>query len=43
MENRQWEFVGVLAVVDNLEVFWNFEKLKTGAQLAVYAQGRLSN
>jgi len=39
---RQWEFAGVLAVVENLEVFWNFEKLKTGAQLALYAQGRLS-
>lgn len=33
---------GVMAIVENLEVFWNFEKLKTGAQLAVYAQGRLS-
>ena len=42
LDGRQWEFTGLIAVVENLEVFWNFEKLKTGAQLAVYAQGRLS-
>ncbi len=42
LNGRQWEFAGVMAIVENLEVFWNFEKLKTGAQLAVYAQGRLS-
>ncbi len=39
---REWEYTGVLAVVENLEVFWNFEKLRTGAQMALYAQGRLS-
>ena len=33
---------GALAVVENLEVFCHFEKLKTDAQLAIYAQGRLS-
>ena len=42
LDGRQWGFAGVMAIVENLEVFWNFEKLKTGAQLAVYAQGRLS-
>jgi len=39
---REWEYTGLLAVVENLEVFWNFGKLTTGAQLALYAQGRLS-
>jgi hypothetical protein len=39
---RQWGFRGVLATVENLEVFWNFEKLETGAQLALYTQGRMS-
>lgn len=42
LEDRQWRYSGVLAIVENLEVFWNFEKLETGAQLALYAQGRLS-
>jgi hypothetical protein len=42
LDGRQWQFTGLMAVVENFEVFWNFEKLKTGAQLAVYAQGRLS-
>ncbi|EKD39161.1 MAG: hypothetical protein ACD_75C00490G0005 [uncultured bacterium] len=42
LDDQEWEFTGVMAVVENLEVFWNFEKLETGAQLAVYAQGRLS-
>jgi hypothetical protein len=42
LDGRQWEFSGVMAIVENLEVFWNFEKLKTGAQLAIYAHGRLS-
>jgi len=42
LDGRQWGFAGVMAIVENLEVFWNFEKLQTGAQLAVYAQGRLS-
>lgn len=43
LEGRLWEFSGVLAVVENLEVFYHFEKLKTYAQLAIYAQGRLSD
>jgi hypothetical protein len=42
LEDRQWRYSGVLAIVENLEVFWNVEKLETGAQLALYAQGRLS-
>lgn len=42
LEGRQWRYSGVIAIVENLEVFWNFEKLETGAQLALYAQGRLS-
>lgn len=43
LEDRQWRYSGVLAIVENLEVFWNVEKLETGAQLALYAQGRLSS
>lgn len=43
LDGRLWEFAGVLAIVENLEVFVNFERLKTGAQLALYAQGRLSS
>ncbi|MHB1184294.1 MAG: DUF7281 domain-containing protein [Desulfobulbia bacterium] len=39
--NQKWKFSGVLAIVENLEVFWNFEKLKTGAQLAIFSGGRL--
>jgi hypothetical protein len=42
LDDRQWGYDGVLAVVENLEVFWNFEKLETDAELALYAQGRLS-
>lgn len=42
LDDEQWQFSGVLAIVENLEVFWNFEKLETEAQLALYAQGRLS-
>jgi hypothetical protein len=40
--NRPWAFSGLLAVVENLEVFQNFEKLGIDAPLALYAQGRLS-
>ena len=42
LDNRQWQYSGVLAIVENFEVFWNFEKLNTEAQLALYAQGRLN-
>lgn len=42
IDDRQWRYDGTLAVVENLEFFWNIEKLNTGAQLALYAQGRLS-
>jgi hypothetical protein len=39
---REWEYTGLLAVVENLEVFWHFEKLGTGVEMALYAGGRLS-
>jgi hypothetical protein len=39
---RAWEYSGTLAVVENLEAFWNFEKIGTGAPMAIYAGGRLS-
>lgn len=42
IDDRQWRYDGTLAVVENLEFFWNIEKLNTGVQLALYAQGRLS-
>lgn len=42
IDDRQWRYDGTLAIVENLEFFWNIEKLNTGAQLALYAQGRLS-
>jgi hypothetical protein len=40
---REWKYTGILAVVENFEVFWNFEKLGTGAPMALYARGRLSS
>lgn len=43
LDDRQWSYSGVLTIVENLEVFWNIEKLETGSQLALYAQGRLSS
>lgn len=42
-EDTQWGFSGVVAFVENLEVFWNFEKLEIEADLAIYAQGRLNS
>lgn len=39
----QWGFAGIIAFVENLEVFWNFEKLDIGADIAIYAQGRLNS
>ena len=42
IDDRQWRYDGTLAIVENLEFFWNIEKLNTGAQLALYTQGRLS-
>ena len=42
IDDRQWRFAGTLAIVENLEFFWNIEKLNTGVQLALYTQGRLS-
>jgi len=41
-QSHQWGYAGIVAVVENLEVFWNFEKLKIEARLVLYAQGRLS-
>ncbi len=38
-----WGFSGIVAFVENLEVFWNFEKLEIGADIAIYAQGRLNS
>lgn len=43
LDDRQWRYSGVLVIVENLEAFWNVEKFETGAQLALYAQGRLSS
>jgi len=42
-EDTQWGFSGIVALVENLEVFWNFEKLKIEADIAIYAQGRLNS
>lgn len=39
--DRQWSFRGLLAVVENLEVFHHFERIGTKAQLAIYSGGRL--
>lgn len=42
-EKTSWGFSGRVALVENLEVFWNFEQLKIEADVAIYAQGRLNN
>ena len=39
----RWGFSGVVAFVENLEVFWNFEKLEIEADIAIYSQGRLNS
>lgn len=39
----QWGFTGIIAFVENLEVFWNFEKLGIPVDLAIYTQGRLNS
>jgi hypothetical protein len=31
LDDREWSYAGTLAIVENLEVFWNFEKLETNA------------
>jgi hypothetical protein len=36
-----FRFSGNLAVVENLEVFWNIEKVSLEVDLALYAEGRL--
>nr|MBF0221336.1 hypothetical protein [Desulfobulbaceae bacterium] len=42
-EKTLWGFSGTVAFVENLEVFWNFEKLDIKADIAIYAQGRLNS
>jgi len=41
-DDKVWGFCGKLAVVENLEVFWHIEKIDPSVDLALYAQGRLS-
>ncbi len=41
-DEKVWGFSGVLAVVENLEVFWNIEKIDPSVDLALFAQGRMS-
>jgi len=38
---KTWGYSGSLAIVENLEVFWNIEKTSS-LDLALYAQGRLN-
>ena len=37
-----WGFSGTLAIVENLELFWNIEQISPEVELALYAQGRLT-
>ncbi|MFO7534866.1 MAG: DUF2220 family protein [Kiritimatiellia bacterium] len=39
---RFWTLSGVVAVVENLECFLHFERMKVAADVALYAKGRLS-
>ena len=41
-ENSYWSFEGNVALVENLEVFWNVEKI-IDVDLAIYLAGRVSN
>jgi hypothetical protein len=41
-ETRRWRFTGTVAIVENAEPFWQFERELPQADLAVYASGRLS-
>jgi hypothetical protein len=41
-ESRRWRFSGTVAIVENAEPFWQFEREMPQADLAVYAAGRLS-
>jgi len=36
-----WTFSGIVAVVENLEVFWNIEKISQKVDLALFSEGRL--
>jgi len=40
--NRFWSFEGSVALVENLEVFWNIERV-IDVDLAIYLAGRISN
>lgn len=42
-ESISWKFNGKIAIVENLEVFLHFEKLKVPADIVYYAEGRLSH
>ena len=42
-EKHQWGLNSTIAIIENLEAFLHFELLKTGANTAVYAAGRLSD
>lgn len=39
---RFWTLSGIVAVVENLECFLHFERMKVAADVALYAKGRLS-
>lgn len=41
-ESRRWRFSGTVAIVENAEPFWQFERELPHADLAVYAAGRIS-
>lgn len=41
-DEKNWGFCGTLAVVENLEVFWHIEKIDHSVDIALFAQGRLS-
>lgn len=41
-ESRRWRFTGTVAIVENAEPFWQFERELPNCDLAVYAAGRIS-
>lgn len=41
-EVRRWRFVGTVAVIENTEPFWHYERELPDVDLAIYAAGRLS-
>lgn len=36
-----WQYHGTLGLVENLETFWNIEKISLSVDLAIYAEGRI--